>query len=65
MAYDWTFTGRSEMVRCALDVLSICCVVPKVQLQLCERIELYDETKTVGINIILGAAEGDIVQASS
>ncbi|XP_059078551.1 DDB1- and CUL4-associated factor 1-like isoform X2 [Tigriopus californicus] len=65
MAYDWTFTGRSEMVRCALDVLAICCVVPKVQLQLCERIELYDETKTVGINIVLGAAEGDIVQDSA
>ena len=34
----------------------------RVQLHFCERIDLYDDSKTVGINIILGAAEGEIVQ---
>lgn len=62
MAYDWTFPGRAEMVRSALDVLFICSVVPRVQLAFCDRIELHDDSKTVGINIILGAAEGEIVQ---
>ena len=64
-AYDWTFTGRAEMVRSALDVLAICCVVPKVQQQFCERVKMYDDGKTVGINIIIGAAEGEIVQVRS
>lgn len=64
-AYDWTFTGRAEMVRSALDVLAICCVVPKVQMQFCERVKMYDDGKTVGINIIIGAAEGEIVQVNN
>ena len=61
MAYDWTFQGRSEMVRCSLDTLAICSVMPKVQTSFCDKIRLYDETN-IGIHIILSAAEGEIVQ---
>ena len=61
MAYDWTFQGRSEMVRCSLDTLAICSVMPKVQISFCDKIRLYDETN-IGIHIILSAAEGEIVQ---
>ena len=64
-AYDWTFQGRAEMVRSALDILAITAIMPKVQLQFCEKIELPDDTKPVGINILLGAAEGEIVQDSA
>ena len=63
MAYDWTFQGRSEMVRCSLDTLAICSIMPKVQLSFCEKIKLYDETN-VGVHILLSAAEGEIVQVS-
>lgn len=35
--------------------------MPQVQTILCERIDLPDEAITFGINIILGAAEGEIV----
>ena len=63
MAYDWTFQGRSEMVRCSLDTLAICSVMPKVQVSFCDKIKLYDETN-IGIHIILSAAEGEIVQVS-
>ena len=63
MAYDWTFQGRSEMVRCSLDTLAICSIMPKVQLSFCEKIRMYDETN-VGIHILLSAAEGEIVQVS-
>ena len=62
IAYDWTFQGRAETVRSALDCLAVCAVLPKVQLQFCERIDLPDDSKTVGMNILLGAAEGEIVQ---
>ncbi len=65
MAYDWTFPGRAEMVRSALDVLLICSVIPRVQLQFCDRIDLQDDGKTVGVNIILSAAEGEIVQVAT
>jgi hypothetical protein len=62
MAYDWTFPGRAEMVKSALDVLNVCATVPKAQVQFCELIDLPEDTKPVGINILLSAAEGEIVQ---
>ncbi len=37
-------------------------IFSRVQLIFCDRIELHDESKTVGMNIILSAAEGEIVQ---
>jgi HIV-1 Vpr-binding protein len=78
-AYEWNYSGRAETVRSALDVLAIACVMPKVQLLFCDRVDLPEESATVGgdhargrdyirfivifsgINIILGAAEGEIV----
>ena len=64
IAYDWTFSGRPEMVKSALDVLSICSISPRGQLQLCERVELPDDTKSVAFNVLLGAAEGEVVHVS-
>lgn len=60
-AYEWNYSGRAETVRSALDVISICCVVPKVHHVLCELITLPDEAAAAGVNIMLGAAEGEIV----
>ncbi|XP_037299352.1 protein mahjong isoform X2 [Manduca sexta] len=60
-AYEWNFNGRSETVRSALDVVSVCCVAPRVQLLLTEKIDMRDEDLTTGVNIVLNAADGDIV----
>ncbi|XP_055318555.1 protein mahjong isoform X3 [Sitodiplosis mosellana] len=64
-SYEWSFSGsissRAETVRSALDVLAICCVIPKVPVVFCERMELPDEPSAAGINFILGASEGEIV----
>lgn len=60
-SYEWNYSGRAETVRCALDVLAIASVMPRVQLLFCERIDLPEEAITVGMNIILGAVEGEIV----
>lgn len=60
-SYDWNYSGRAETVRSALDVLNICCVMPKVHSVFCERIEFPEEASAAGINIVLGAAEGEIV----
>ena len=61
-AYDWTFTGRSEMIRSALEVLAICSISPKAQSQFCEQVELADRSKSVAFTVLLGAAEGELVQ---
>ena len=50
------------MVRSALDVLAICSVCPRAQLQFCERVELQDDSKSIAFNVLLGAAEGELVQ---
>ncbi|XP_049883163.1 protein mahjong isoform X2 [Pectinophora gossypiella] len=60
-AYEWNFNGRSETVRSALDVVSVCCVAPRVQLLLTEKIDMRDADLTTGVNIVLGAADGEIV----
>ncbi|XP_055624237.1 protein mahjong isoform X2 [Toxorhynchites rutilus septentrionalis] len=61
LAYEWNYSGRAETVRAALDVLNICCVIPRVHAMFCERIDFPDEGSAAGINIVLGAAEGEIV----
>ncbi|CAH0756803.1 unnamed protein product [Diatraea saccharalis] len=60
-AYEWNFNGRSETVKSALDVISICCVAPRVQLLLTEKVDMRDAELTTGVNIVLGAADGEIV----
>lgn len=48
-------------MRSALDVLSICCVIPRVFTVFCELLEFADNSSSAGINTILGAAIGEIV----
>ncbi|XP_048823707.1 DDB1- and CUL4-associated factor 1-like [Lagopus muta] len=64
IACNWkTYYARNDTVRCALDVLAILTVVPKIQLQLAEPVDVLDEAgstvSTVGISIILGVAESE------
>ncbi|KAH1001652.1 hypothetical protein HUJ04_005640 [Dendroctonus ponderosae] len=63
-AYEWNYGGRGEIVRSALEVLAIACVMPKVLALLCEKVDLPEERLTVGFSIVVGAAEGDIVRDS-
>lgn len=63
------------MIKNALEVINICAVLPKVQLLLCEpspKIQTNDnslieeddpqaENDNVGLNIIIKAAEGDLL----
>ena len=37
---------RAETIRSALDVLAVCAVLPKTQLQLCETVALPDNITT-------------------
>ncbi|VVC46308.1 Hypothetical protein CINCED_3A018660, partial [Cinara cedri] len=79
MAHDWNIAGRCEMIRNALEVINICAVLPRVQLALCEPApkipggsqndesiveeDPQSEYDIVGLNIILKAADGDLLDA--
>lgn len=52
-SYDWVNSGRSETVRSALDVLSVCCIIPRVYVVLCERLLMLDKTTTSGFCSVL------------
>lgn len=42
-SFSWSFSGKSECIKSALDVLMICSVVPKFQLALTEQVALDRE----------------------
>lgn len=41
--------------------MAVCTVLPKVLLLFCDRVQIPDDANAIGMNILLGAAEGDIV----
>ena len=62
MAGMWNaYVGKAETLRCALDVLAICAVIPEIQLKLCENVPLPEEMNTPAISIMLGMADGEAV----
>ncbi|KAH9527021.1 hypothetical protein DERF_001069 [Dermatophagoides farinae] len=61
MSYDCNFTGKSDAVRSALDVLVVCTVMPKFQLNLTESIPFDDDHPIVSMRIILSAASGELI----
>ncbi|KAK0076783.1 hypothetical protein PV325_004862 [Microctonus aethiopoides] len=66
-AREWNYSGRvhttssAETVRSCLDVIAICSVVPKVMLLLCDRVDIPDMSVTMAINLLLAAAECEII----
>ncbi|XP_058174383.1 protein mahjong [Anopheles ziemanni] len=61
ITYEWNYNGRGDTVRFALDVLNVCCVLPRVHHTFTERVKFPDGASAAGVNIVLGAAEGEIV----
>ena len=57
LSYDWSWPGRVETVRAALDTLAVTCVSLRVQGQG----RHCNKESVVGISLILGAAEAEIV----
>lgn len=66
-SYEWNAPdgGASSIIedilRCVLDILAICCLMPQVKLQLCNTVALLEDSILVGTNIVLKAAEGKII----
>ena len=61
----YVFPNWSLKVRSALDVLTIGGVVPKVLIRMADAIKLPDNQRAPGMNIILSAAHGEIVDDAS
>ncbi|KAH3892821.1 hypothetical protein DPMN_016951, partial [Dreissena polymorpha] len=63
MSHDWpSYTGKPETIRAALDVISLCCVTPRSQLQLLQSVPLPENVVTPAISVFIGMSEGDNVQ---
>jgi len=45
---------RAETIRSALEVLAVCTVIPKAQLQLCEQVRQLDTDPVPAIRFTLG-----------
>ncbi|XP_071806526.1 DDB1- and CUL4-associated factor 1-like [Asterias amurensis] len=63
MANDWkNYSGKADAIGAALDVLATITVTTRGQLQLCEEVQVADNVASIGMSIINGMAEGDILQ---
>ena len=58
---DWILIGKEDTVKPALDILAVCAIIPRVQLSLCENLEVTPEDKNSGINILIACSEGEVV----
>lgn len=55
------YNGKVETLRSALDILAICCVMPRVQLRLCEIVNVLNGSSIPAISVLLGLAGGEVV----
>ena len=51
-ATEWNLI-HEDTVKCALDVLAVCCILPRVQLTLCENMDPPDEKNTGTVFVVL------------
>ncbi|UYV76206.1 VPRBP [Cordylochernes scorpioides] len=57
--FDWNYSGSSDLANSILQVFGVCSLLPKIQLALCEVVNLTETYKPVCMKVILTAAEGD------
>nr|XP_040232824.2 protein mahjong isoform X2 [Anopheles coluzzii] len=62
LTFDWSYSGRGDTVRYALDALSVCTVISRVHSVFVEPVRHHDGIST-GISIVLSAVEGDVADA--
>uniref|UniRef100_A0A4Y0BF31 DDB1- and CUL4-associated factor 1 n=1 Tax=Anopheles funestus TaxID=62324 RepID=A0A4Y0BF31_ANOFN len=62
LTFDWTYSGRGDTVRYALDALSICTVISRVHNVFVEQLPQH-ESKLTGISVLLNAVDGDVADA--
>ncbi|XP_033116382.1 DDB1- and CUL4-associated factor 1-like [Anneissia japonica] len=59
---DWKkYSARGEVVKAAMDILAVASLTSTGQQELCKQVELPENTSTVGLNIIIGIADGEII----
>uniref|UniRef100_A0A182M2H1 DDB1- and CUL4-associated factor 1 n=1 Tax=Anopheles culicifacies TaxID=139723 RepID=A0A182M2H1_9DIPT len=62
LTFDWTYSGRGDTVRYALDALSVCTVISRVHSVFVELVPQH-EGKLTGISVLLNAVDGDVADA--
>uniref|UniRef100_A0A182WD69 Uncharacterized protein n=1 Tax=Anopheles minimus TaxID=112268 RepID=A0A182WD69_9DIPT len=62
LTFDWTYSGRGDTVRYALDALSVCTVISRVHSVFVELVPQHED-KLTGISILLNAVDGDVADA--
>ncbi|XP_053657788.1 protein mahjong [Anopheles marshallii] len=62
LTFDWTYSGRGDTVRYALDALSVCTVISRVHSVFVEQVPQH-EGKLTGISVLLNAVDGDVADA--
>lgn len=48
-SFEWSYTGKAETIKSALDVLVVCSVTPKFQLALTENIQISEHRNVPAI----------------
>lgn len=62
ISMEWNqYAGKVETLRSALDILAISCVVPRVQLCLCETVNNLNGTSVPAISILLALTGGEVI----
>ncbi|KAI8782336.1 DDB1- and CUL4-associated factor 1 [Biomphalaria glabrata] len=65
MSPEWdSYQGKIETIVSALDVLAMCAVSHRTQLQLCGTVELPDNITTPIMSVLVGLVEGEVVNDS-
>uniref|UniRef100_A0A182P1I9 DDB1- and CUL4-associated factor 1 n=1 Tax=Anopheles epiroticus TaxID=199890 RepID=A0A182P1I9_9DIPT len=62
LTFEWSYSGRGDTVRYALDALSVCTVISRVHSVFVEPVQHHEGTST-GISVVLSAVEGDVADA--
>ncbi|KAH9512614.1 DDB1- and CUL4-associated factor 1, partial [Bulinus truncatus] len=65
MSPEWdAYQGKSETIVSALDVLAMCAVSHRTQLQLCGNVDLPDNVTSPIMSVLVGLVEGEVVNES-
>ena len=64
VANNWVFSGKQEAVKCAMDVLVVCSVVPRMQLIFKDMVTNEEDIEVPGMNVILACLATDYIEAT-
>ncbi|XP_071960709.1 DDB1- and CUL4-associated factor 1-like [Antedon mediterranea] len=62
LSCEWKkYSARGELVKAAMDILGVASVTSTGHQELCKQVDLPENSTTVGVNIVIGIADGEII----